>query len=117
MQKNLTVGEIIKDIMDDPKNMWYYVQGTVRMWLYKNYPIFLRVHILQQFEWRKKRALSCSKNGSCLACGCKTDDLFFADKACALSKIESEEKRIILANRKSVCYPKMLSKTKWFNKK
>ena len=117
MLKNQTLGETIKGIMDDPLNVWYYIQGTVRMWLYNNYPILLRPHIIDQFEWRKKRALKCSKNKSCLACGCKTDDLFFADKACSLSKIDSDEKRIFLAQRKTVCYPKMLGRKEWFNKK
>lgn len=116
MLKWQTIVETTKSIMADPKNVWYYVQGTVRMWLYKNYPILIRPHIQEQFEWRKKRALKCSKNKKCLACGCKTDDLFFADKACSLSKIDSEDTRIFLANRKTVCYPEMMSNKKWYKK-
>ena len=40
MLKWQTLVETTKSIMDDPKNVWYFIQGTVRMYLYKNYLIF-----------------------------------------------------------------------------
>lgn len=103
----------LEKIISDPKNVWHYAQGTVRMWMFKNANYLLRRHILEQFLWRRKRALKCSDNGTCFACGCKTPDLFFADKPCGLINITDEYSRVILAQRKTICYPEMMTKSKW----
>lgn len=103
----------LRQITNNPKNVWYYLQGTIRLWLFKNVTFLLRRHILEQYLWRKKRANKCLENETCLACGCKTPDVFFADKACGLYNITDEYSRIVLAQRKTICYPKMMTKEKW----
>lgn len=103
-----------KMVWEDPLNVWYLVQGTVRYFFYNKAKWLLRKHIVEQYEWRTKKAKKCLENKSCLACGCKTPELFFADKPCALSKINDEFTRILVAQRKLVCYPKMMTKNKWY---
>ena len=105
----------IQMLREDPLNAWYYVQGTTRMWAYNNAKWLLRSHISEQFEWRKKRAKKCYDNKTCLFCGCKTPDLFFANKACGLEKVSDEYTKIIIAQRKTTCFPRMMSKQKWNN--
>lgn len=103
----------LKKAKDDPINMWWYVQGTFRMWLYNHARWALRKHIVEQFEWRKGRAGQCTINKSCLFCGCTTPDLYFADKGCGLAKVNDDFTRILIAKRKTVCYPPMMTAQKW----
>jgi hypothetical protein len=107
----MTIQQTIKLVREDYWNLWYYWQGTIRQWLFNNYSMFIRLHIMDQYFWRMGNSSDCSKNGSCVVCGCKTDDLFFANKPCALSHIHKEHWYIF--NKKKVCYPKMMSKKEW----
>jgi hypothetical protein len=103
----------LKEIIKDPKNVWYFVQGKGRLKLYLNIPFLIRTHIKEQFEWRSSKAFACLVNKSCLGCGCDTPDLFMADKACSLSKFP-EKVRINLVGNTRICYPKMKNKKEWF---
>jgi hypothetical protein len=63
-----------------------YLQGTIRMKMYENpwsRKYLLSDYVLKQFEERIDKAKDCYNNGACLHCGCKTPDLFFADRACS----------------------------------
>jgi hypothetical protein len=40
----------------------------------------------QQIQQRYVQAKACLDNGYCLECGCKTPELFYADKACSADK-------------------------------
>ena len=107
----------LRSINQNPKLIVDYLQGTFRMILFKNLPFLIRKHIREQYVYRKKNARQCSKNGSCLVCGCKTDDLFFANKECSLNKITDDFTRIILVGKKVPCYPRMMNKKEWLNYK
>lgn len=68
-----------KELID----IYHYLLGNTRMWLYNNYRNLLPKHIKEQYEIRLKKAnKQCINQGSCIACGCKTPELFMADKAC-----------------------------------
>lgn len=94
-------------------NVWYFCQGFYRQFMYDHFPFMIRDHIKKQYEERISSANKCFLNGMCYGCGCKTPELFFADKACYLSKIENEEHRELLVGRKDVCYGKMLNKKEY----
>lgn len=101
-------------IKNDPMNVWYYIQGSFRMLLWNYFPIFLRKHIEEQFLYRFKAASQCSINGSCLWCSCSTTQgLYFANKACSLSKVEDDNIKNQLTGRTTACYPVMMSKYDW----
>lgn len=95
-----------------------YIVGTYRQKCYdsKNFKFLVRTHIKQQYRVRRAKAKACKERGSCLFCGCKTPDLFFANKACGLSKVEDFYTRKLIANRTLPCYDKMLSKKEWKKK-
>jgi len=103
--------QTIRMLRDDPKNAWYYIQGTLRQFVFDRYPSLIRSHILEQYFYRISKAPDCSKNKSCVFCGCKTDDLFFSDKACGLSKLTPAN--IKLFGKDTYCYPKMMNKKEW----
>ena len=85
-----------RDLID----VYHYIVGNTRMWLYNNYKYLLTRHITEQYEDRLKKAnKECINQGACIACGCKTPELFMADKAC-------EEN----------CYEPMKSKKDWNHK-
>jgi hypothetical protein len=107
----MSINETIKLIRQDYWNLWYFWQGTIRQWLFENYPILIRDHILEQYFWRIMQSSDCSKNKSCIVCGCKTDDLFFSNKGCALNKIKPENWKIF--SKESPCYPPMMNKSEW----
>lgn len=107
----MTIKQTIKVLWKDPLNAWYFWQGTIRQWLFDNYPVLIKLHILEQYFFRISKASECSKNKSCIFCGCKTDELFFADKACGLSKLTPSN--IKLFGKDTYCYPKMMNKFEW----
>lgn len=107
----MTIKEIISRLRKDPKDAWYYIQGTVRMNLYNGkFKWLLRKHILQQFEWRRDEtpAKKCNAAHSCLCCGCLTPDLFFADKPCSTGKDKWCQDQELVQ-----CYPAMMSRSEW----
>lgn len=96
---------------------WYYVQGTYRYkMIYNGYGSLIRNHIKEQFNLRKVKAKDCFSNGSCLYCGCKTPELFLANKECGLENA-SRETREFLTGRYNKCYGPMLNKKEWLNYK
>lgn len=74
---------MIKRLLNDPKAAWWYLQGTVRQLLYDHAPYLLRRKIRFMYYHRIMSAKECFDNGECLNCGCRTPDLFFADKGCS----------------------------------
>ena len=95
-----------------------YIVGTYRQKCYssKYFNFLIRLHIKQQYRLRRAKARVCEERGSCLFCGCKTPDLFFANKACGLSEVEDFTTRRLIANKSIPCYDKMLSKKEWKKK-
>ena len=101
-----------RELLKDPLNIWYYIQGNIRHFFYKNFKYALRKHIIEQFEWRIIKASKCyNNNGGCLCCGCDTPQLFFADKACSVSKISAC--KLIPELNGEICYPKMMNRNSW----
>lgn len=91
--KNLLRGQVSR------KDVWYYIQGNTRQFLYDKASFLLRKHIKEQYEFRKKVAnKECKENFECKECGCAIPQLFFANKPC-----------------KGNCYGKMKTKTNWNN--
>ncbi len=66
--------------LSDIKN---YVDGNWRYFLYCNVPSLLSTYIKQEFERRQEVARPCLLNGECKHCGCKTPELFMANKGCS----------------------------------
>lgn len=99
-------------LLRSPKDVWWYIQGTLRTICYDHASWLIRRHIMEQFEYRKIKASKCSLNGSCKMCGCKTDDLFFANKPCSLIEL-TERNRLLLFKQKDPCYDKMLNRHEW----
>ena len=101
-------------IKEDPLNVYYYLQGNIRMFLWNYLPMFLRKHIEEQFLYRFYSAKSCTQNEACLFCGCSTrKGLYFANKACSLEKIQDDYIKNQLTGRTTACYPKMMNKYNW----
>jgi hypothetical protein len=75
-------------------------------------PKLIRPHILEQYHYRIGSALECFKLGACKACGCKTPDLFMANKGCE-SAAYTVKNRMKILNQEHICYGKMLSKIDW----
>lgn len=106
----LSFKETISRLRKDPKDAWYYVQGSVRYWLYTNgYKGLIRGHIREQYEYRKKAASACYKAGECRCCSCRTPELFFADKGCSIGK-KGMPGHCQLINEGKPCYGPMLSR-------
>ena len=87
------------------KNIRKFFTGTIRYYL----PFIMRHHIKAQIVKRKVSAKRCLDNGSCLACGCTTPALFYANEACGLTEYPLDV-RIKLTGKTEPCYDKMLSK-------
>lgn len=84
--------------MKNKIDIWYYMQGNYRYFLYYRLnKFFIRRHILEQIAWRvhwmDKR---CYDRGACIKCGCATTALQMCNKQCDRP-----------------CYPPMLSKKIW----
>ena len=104
----------MKNILKEGKNMkssttgkdvWYYIQGNVRSYLYYTnwwvlpLHIFIPLHILEQMVVRLNtiEESECYDKGSCKHCGCKVPPLTFCNKAC-----------------EGNCYPRMMDAYQWF---
>jgi hypothetical protein len=107
----MKIKDSIKLIKQDYWNLWYFWQGTIREWIWNNYPIIMRTHIKEQFIYRTIKAYECAKNGSCIVCGCTTPALFFANKPCALSHVQKSNWHVF--GKTELCYPKMMNKKEW----
>jgi len=83
-------------------NMYAFVQGCIRYWLYySKFICLIRRHIREQIKIRICSMRSvCYTQGYCEVCGCKTTHLQMANKACD-----------------GVCYPAMIAKKKWIHLK
>lgn len=109
----MTLRETISHLRKSPLDAWYYIQGSLRLIIYRSKykNQLLRKHIIQQYEWRRDiAALDCYYNGSCECCGCTTPDVFFADKPCSIGKKGYEFCSSIKSEK---CYDEMLSKKDW----
>lgn len=113
MLKYQTLKRNFNAIMAEPRLVVDFLQGTGRMKLYTFNPMLIRKHIREQYEWRSRVAAPCTINGSCLVCNCTCPDLFFANKACSLSKIKDTAVRELLAGRSEACYPRLMSARVW----
>ena len=84
-------------------DVYYFIQGNIRDWLYYNKPRLLRTHIREQIKWRiQVMNQKCYDNSSCVGgCGCDVTELQCANKTCD-----------------NYCYPFMMNKSTWnkFNK-
>ena len=83
------------------RNIWAYITGNIRYWLYWNhnklYKFFVRDHIREQIAARiNSMNKECFARGACIKCGCATTNLQYASKACD-----------------GDCYPNMLSAFGW----
>lgn len=110
----MNLKNIIQLIRYDPLNIFWYVQGNLRMFLWLYFPLFIRKHIEEQFLYRFYEAKSCTQNEACLFCGCSTrKGLYFANKGCSLEKIKDDYIKNYVTGRTIACYPKMMSKYNW----
>ena len=103
----------MKNILKEGKNMkssitgsdiFYYIQGNIRAYLYYTnwwflpLHIFIPAHVLQQMVVRLNtiEGSECYEKGSCKHCGCKVPPLTFCDKSC-----------------EGNCYPYMMDAYQW----
>lgn len=79
-------------------NIYYYIQGYIRYYLYySKFNSLLFLYIKNQIKYRINSMDSrCYNDGSCKICGCKTTPLQMCNKACD-----------------KPCYPSMLSRRVW----
>lgn len=86
------------------KQIWYYLQGNMRCFLYYSkskinvdLKWLLSDSIQEQFEYRLRSIRKqCYEDGQCEVCECSIPQLLFADKAC-----------------EGGCYPEFLSREEW----
>ena len=105
----------MKNILKEGKNMkssitgsdiFYYIQGNIRAYLYYTnwwflpLHIFIPAHVLQQMVVRLNtiEGSECYEKGSCKHCGCKVPPLTFCDKSC-----------------EGNCYPYMMDASQWLH--
>ena len=107
----MTVRQAIAHAYNQPEDAFYFFQGIFRYWIYKRAYLkwLLRWHIRDQYESRKVWAQDCYFAGECRCCGCRTPEVFFADKACSAGKPKYAHCQI-----KQPCYPKLMSRTAWY---
>lgn len=103
---------MIKKAYNNPIDVWWMIQGETRMFLYTYARWMVRVHIKEQYIFRSIAASKCTDNKSCLFCGCKTPDLYFANKPCGLTKVSAANRRKVF-KQNNPCYGKMLNKKQW----
>ena len=83
----------MKKILD----IYYYIQGWTRYYLYYKYSFLMRKHIKEQIQYRIiSMDNTCFSNGNCKMCGCATTALQMCNKQCD-----------------KPCYPKILNRKKW----
>lgn len=105
MKNILKEGKNMKSSTTD-KDIWYYVQGNVRSYMYYTnwwvlpLHIFIPAHILEQMVVRLNtiEGNECYEKGSCKHCGCKVPPLTFCNKSC-----------------EGNCYPTMMGAYQWFH--
>lgn len=120
----MTIREIRGELRKSPMSAWYFIQGSIRLWLYqingtRKVPTrprewtrwMIRKHIAEQFEWRKKKAEKCYFAGACKCCGCKTPAVFFANKACVAGDVKKYPD--CQKNGLTQCYPRLQNKRDW----
>ena len=77
------------------KDVYQYIIGNTRYFLYKLNPKFIRLHIREQVGWRQSACSPvCKYESRC--CGCKAPNVFFAPKGCGNGN-----------------YPKLMGKAEW----
>ena len=87
-------------------DIFYYIQGNIRAYLYYTnwwflpLHIFIPAHVLQQMVVRLNtiEGSECYEKGSCKHCGCKVPPLTFCDKSC-----------------EGNCYPYMMDAYQWLH--
>ncbi|SOD81007.1 hypothetical protein [Spirosoma fluviale] len=110
----MTVRQAIAHLYAQPEDAFYYWQGIFRYWIYRRSALrwLLRWHIRRQYEFRKVAAQDCYYAGECRCCGCRTPELFMADKACGAGR-----KQYPRCVGQSPCYPNMMNRTQWYRYK
>lgn len=80
------------------RDVYYYIQGTLRYRLYySRFKFLIRKHILEQIDYRiNVMNYECYERGECVLCGCSTTALQMCNKSC-----EGKE------------YPIMMGKKHW----
>lgn len=80
-------------------NIYQFIVGQTRYYLYCLYPKLIRLHIREQVGYRRSACSPvCLYEARC--CGCKAPNVFFAPKGCSNGS-----------------YPKMMDKQEWSNYK
>lgn len=79
------------------EDIGFFLQGYCRLILYKTIPFLLRKKVKDHYRARLRLAKPCLDNTECLACGCSTPALFFANKACSAPEYLE----------RPACYPSM----------
>lgn len=102
----------VKMLREDPWNAWYYWQGNYRLLAYNYFRWAIRNHIIDQYHERSFSATKCLINQHCIFCGCKTPNLFFANKACGLTKLNRNNRKLVF-QKEEPCYGPMLSKSEY----
>lgn len=110
----MTFLQTVKHLRENPKDAFYYWQGTIRLFIYLRWPFLIRKHIREQYKMRRLAAWACTKAGACLCCSCETPSLYMANKPCSISKFPACKS---LVNKKDPCYPKMLGRKAWNQQK
>ena len=87
------------------RNIRSYFEGYLRSFMIKFFQGRLE-HIYEQVEYRKSLVSAaspvCINEGKCKVCGCKTPELFYADKSC---------------ENVPPCYPPLVGKNEWLEQK
>lgn len=84
----------------DFRNIFAYLSGTFFCRLYYSKLNFLvPTYIKKTVLFRMSVAQACYVKGSCVHCGCKTPDLFFAKKGCAVGCYPERESLILQLKR------------------
>lgn len=79
---------MVTHVVNNPVDVWYFIQGEFRYLLYRKAAWALSDAIKAVYHQRIKLAKECYDNGECVCCGCTTPSLFFADKGCARLKYQ-----------------------------
>lgn len=78
-------------------NIFYYLQGNIRYFLFRFARKLLPKYIQEQFHYRMNSIKKeCFFSGSCRNCGCSIPQLQMADKKCSVG-----------------CYPEMKTQSDW----
>lgn len=65
----------IREIKKDPRNGWYFIQGTVRWWIHGK--------AITKFLRKKNQCPTCFETGECQSgCGCEFHKVALSNKKC-----------------------------------